>query len=722
MRSKGFAALSALLLCGSMAPVGAIEPYLDRKIEAEGVSMRVQVLPRENSDRRTAVMGEQVDLQVQVERLADGQPMSNLPIGLWLDRQVSPMSGAVPVCGQRVASFLSGGLLSQPLLDLTGYWVLTMDREGSISVLDPSVQFAGRSSLYSSIQLDAQPFDWVKTADDAMMFVALPARREVAIIDLRSLTLKGRVVVAGQPTRLALQPDGRLLWVAYRTEPAAATSPTTDTKRARGASADGSAQPSAFARPAEEGIAAIDIANGALLHAVALPPGHHEIAFSEDSRYVYASSRDAGVVSTIETTTGAIATRAELGGQPIGLVSIPSLSQVWAIDGAQGVIHRLDSRGAQIDRVVVEAGLGPARLTPDGRHVLIVNPSQHRLEIVDTATARVVKQETISGRPYDIMFSELYAYVRTLDIEQVAMFPLARLPKVDMQYLPVGSSAVSAMPELPIASAMTPTLERNGAFFVSPSERTLYHYMEGMNAPDSSVRAFGHTPIAVSIVQRGLREVGRGRYATSFRFPSAGKLVLAIAAEAPRIRECIGLDIGVSKRDRPPGLRIAWIGDESVSAAAGERVELRFRVSEASQGSAVEGATAPAKDVRDVDLIANVVPGGGGHAERWPVESSGTRGEYVIRGALTQPGGYYVHIESRSPTAEIDAMNAPAIVLVTVDAIGTAHNTRNEVAMLNRVTTMPMHATVAKRVVRVLMTTMARIVLSVAIRTERGCE
>ncbi len=662
MRSIRFAALSALLLCGSMAPVGAIEPYLDRKIEAEGVSMRVQVLPRENSDRRAAVMGEQVDLQVQVERLADGQPMSNLPIGLWLDRQVSPMSGAVPVCGQRVASFLSGGLLSRPLLDLTGYWVLTMDREGSVSVLDPSVQFAGRSSLYSSIQLDAQPFDWVKTADDSIMFVALPARREVAIIDLRSLTLKGRVVVAGQPTRLALQPDGRLLWVAYRTEPPVAASPTSATKRARGAKI------SVFDRPAEEGIAAIDIANGDLLHTVALPPGHHEIAFSEDSRYVYASSRDAGVVSTIETATGVIATRTELGGQPIGLVSISSLSQVWAIDGAQGVIHRLDSRGAQIDRIVVEPGLGPARLTPDGRHVLIVNPSQHRLEIVDTATARVVKQETISGRPYDIMFSELYAYVRTLDIEQVAMFPLARLPKVDMQYLPVGSSAVSAMPELPIASAMTPTLERNGAFFVSPSERTLYHYMEGMNAPDSSVRAFGHTPIAVSIVQRGLREVGRGRYATSFRFPSSGKLVLAMAAEAPRIRECIGLDIGVAKRDRPPGLRIAWIGDESISTAVGERVELRFHVSEASQGSAVEGATAPAKDMRSVDLIANVVPGGGGHAERWPIESSGVRGEYVVRGVLTQPGGYYVHIQSQSPMAEIDAMNAPAIVLVTAGA------------------------------------------------------
>lgn len=619
------AAFGALLMCGSMAPGWAIEPYLDRRIEVEGVSMRLQVLPREDTGRRDGVMGEQVDLRVDVERLADRQPLSNLPIGLWLDRQVSPMSGAVPVCGQRVASFLSGGLLTRPLLDLTGYWVLTMDREGSVSVLDPSVQFAGRSSLYSSIQLGAPPFDWTKTADDALMFVALPSRSEIAVIDLRTLALQRRVGVAGQPTRLGLQPDGRLLWVGYR-------------------GAEGT----------QDGIAAIDIADGKVLHSVPLAAGHHEIAFSEDSRYVYASSRDSGMVSTIDTVTGAVIARTELGGQPIGLLSLDTLGQIWVIDGAQGVIHRLDKRGAQIDRIVVGPGLGPARLAPDGRHVLIVNPSQHRLEIVDTATARVVRQVTISGRPYDIMFTELYAYVRTLDIEQVAIFPLARLPVVDMQYLPVGASAVSATPELPIASAMSPTFERNGAFFVSPSERTLYHYMEGMNAPDSSVRAFGHTPMAVSIVQRGLREVARGRYATSFRFPSSGKLVLALAAEAPRIRECIGMEIGVPKRDRPPGLRIAWSGGESVNAAPGEAVELRFRLAD-TDGGVVAG---------DPALIARVVSGSGGHAERWPVQRIADSDEYRIHGALAEPGGYYVHVESESPAAQVDAMNAPATVLI----------------------------------------------------------
>lgn len=643
--------LAFLLLCGGVAAAAddTVAPYLDRRIEAEGVAMRLQVLPQAGAERKGGVMGEQVDLRVDIERLADGQPLSNLPIGLWLDRQVSPMSGSVPVCGQRVASFLSGGLLTRPLLDLTGYWVMTLDREGSVSVLDPSVQFAGRSSLYSAIQLGAPPFDWIKTADDALLFVALPSQREVAVIDLRTLRLQRRIPLKGQPTRLGLQPDGRLLWAAYRADSVAKAG-------------DGKHPPDEESR---DGVAAIDIADGRVLYTPDLPQGHHELAFSEDSRYVYASSRDSGVLSVIDTGSGEVIARTELGGQPLAVLALHAQAQVWVVDGAQGLIHRLDRRGAQIDRVVVEPGLGPARLTPDGRHVLIVNPVQHRLVVLDAASGRLVQQATISGRPYDLIFSELYAYVRSLDIEQVAMFPIARLPKVDLQYLPVGSSAVSAMPQLPIASTMSPTFERNGAFFVTPSERTLYHYMEGMNAPDSSVRAFGHTPMAVMVVQRGLREVAQGRYATSFRLPSAGKMVLALAAESPRIRECIGLDVGRGDRERPPGLRIRWQGEPLITAGAGEPVELRFQV---------DGDLPDTTGVKTTPLIARVVSGAGGHAERWPVHRDATNGQYVIRGTLDRSGGYYVHVESTAANTVIDAMNAPAAVVIT-DAAPTPAST-----------------------------------------------
>lgn len=632
------------------ASAAAAEPaaYLDRRLDVEGVGMHLRLSPaaadpgaagtaEASPAASRPTMGEELRLQVSVRRLADGQPLSSLPIGVWLDREVSPMSGAVPVCRQRIAGFLGGGLLTRPLLDLTGYWVLTLDREGSVSVLDPTVSFAGRSSLYKAVQLGVQPFDWLKTPDDARLFVALPGRREVAMLDLQSLSLQARVALEGRPTRLGLQPDGRLLWAALRG----------DDPRVPGADQGQGA-------PSREGLAAIDAHDGRVLHRVALPAGHHELAFSEDSRLLYVTSRDSGRMTVVETASGRIRSEVELGGQPLSLLALPGRDAVWAVDGAQGIVHRFDGEGRQRDRIALDPGLGPARLSPDGRHVLLVNPVQHKLYVLDAASGEALSATTISGRPYDVMFSELYVYVRSLDSDQVALFAQAQLPNPQLQYIAAGTAPVSAMPELTVASTMTPNFERSGAFFVVPSERTIYHYMEGMNAPDSSLRAFGHTPLAVTVAQRGLREVGRGEYAATFRVPSSGRMVLALAADAPQIRECVGVRVEAPKDDRAVAdIRVRWLDDTATAADTGAPLQLSF-MAERADGSPIAGLA----------FSARVVPGRGGIGERWPVAPGQRPGEYRIAGHLAQAGGYFVHVEPDDPALHLDPATVPAAVLV----------------------------------------------------------
>ncbi len=643
----GAALMGLALLPPAPLTLADTAPYLDRQIETEGVGLRLRVKPLVSDAPSSPLRGEEVELTLSVTRLADGQPLSNLPIGVWLDREISPLSGAVPVCHQRVASFLSGGLLTRPLVDLTGYWVLTLDQEGSVSVLDPNVVFAGRSSLYQAIQLGGQPFDWLKTPNEKLLFVALPERREVAMLDLLTLQLKQRLPVAGRPTRLALQPDARLLWVALRSAPDEGGDSST--------------------AEATEKMAVLDAANGDLLYQVSLPPGHHEMAFSEDSRYAYVTSRDSGRLQVFDTATGKEVNDVDLGGQPLSVVSQASGdAPLWVIDGARGAIHRLDRQGRQVDRVVLAPGLGPARLTPDGRHVLIVNTVQQSLAVLDSSSAELVDNITISGRPYDIMFSELYVYVRSLDSDQVALFPLAQLPHPQPQYIAAGTAPVSALPNLPVASTMTPNLERSGAFFVVPSERTVYHYMEGMNAPNSSLRAFGHTPMAVLIVQRGLREVTPGEYTTVFSPPASGRMVLALAAESPEIRQCIGL--AVSEPPRPEassGALVQWSDEASVTVASNTPLDLQFTLENSRNN-------APATEL---PLRARVVPGHGGSLATWPVTTAEAPGHYRVRGQLPRPGGYYIYIDSIDPTVlSIDAMSPPTAVIVNEPAdISAAH-------------------------------------------------
>lgn len=390
------------ILCLSLlvASPAQSEPlrYIDRVIEREGVRLHFMVEAVDDDAPVKPQFGQSVRLRLDGKRLADDQPLSNWAVGAWLDREIDVFSGAVPVCGQRVGRFLSGNLLERPLLDLTGYYVVSLDAEPSVSVLDPAVNFSGRSSLYAAMKLQGRGFDWAKTEDDARLFVALPDERKVAIADLHTFTVLDHLSLPGRPTRLALQPDERLLWV--------------------GQTGTGST---------ENAVEVVDTITGKAVARVPLPVGHHEFAFSEDGRYTYISNRQSSTLSVIDLGTLTIVRNIALGFEPLGVMVVSKDASLWIIDAKAGQVHRYDRHANPRDIVPIKPGLGPAKVTPDGRYVLIVNPSEHRLYVLDAATGKERHRLTVSGQPYDLMFSAQYAYVRTLKSEQIAMIALASL-------------------------------------------------------------------------------------------------------------------------------------------------------------------------------------------------------------------------------------------------------------------------------------------------------
>lgn len=592
--------------------------YLDRVIEREGISMHLRVESIDKDAPPIPYMGQSVRLRIDGKRLADNQPLSNWSVGAWLDRKTDAMSGAVPVCGQRVAQYLSGNLIHRPILDLTGYYVLSLDAEPSVSVLDPSVSFSGKSSLYTAMKLDGRGFDWLKTIDDTRLFVALPEEKKLVIIDLQTMQVLKHLRLPGQPTRLALHPDERLLWVGQ-------------------ASMNGD----------ESAVDVIDTISGESVVHIPLPVGHHEVAFSGDGRHAYVSSRQAKTLTIVDAIHLKVIREVNLGIEPLGLVFINDEALLWIVDAKAGRVHRYDSQGNALDIVVIEPGLGPTRLTPDGRYVLIVNPSQHRLYVLDAKTGKEKHRITVSGQPYDLMFSDQYAYIRTLASEQVGLISLASLDaeQVFVKFIPIGTTGLMATADLPRASSMTPTLNGTGAFFASPTERTLYHYMEGMNAPDMGLRTYGHTPVAAMVVQRGLREIEPGQYSTIINLPSAGSFVLALASETPNIRECLGLKVEAGKQtNTAEKISILWLSDHVQKIQIGERIDFHLRIKDADNNRLT-----PLTNLR-----LRIIPASGGNAVVWPLQTKKNKpGEWFAGGVIDQVGGYYVHIESNQPLQSI---------------------------------------------------------------------
>ncbi|MFP3354943.1 hypothetical protein R0K04_26705, partial [Pseudoalteromonas sp. SIMBA_153] len=82
-----------------------------------------------------------------------------------------------------------------------------------LTVIDPTVSVGGVTSTMARIDLPGRPMDWVATSDDKQVFVSIPERGKVAVIDTETFTRVADLDAGDQPLRVALQPDQHRLWV-----------------------------------------------------------------------------------------------------------------------------------------------------------------------------------------------------------------------------------------------------------------------------------------------------------------------------------------------------------------------------------------------------------------------------------------------------------------------------------------------------------------------------
>jgi YVTN family beta-propeller protein len=548
-------------------------------------------------------------------RLSDertGAPVRGSRLGAWLDAGANIQAqagGSQRQCVEKIGLYLKGAVGIRPLVDMNGYYLLVMNHDASLTVIDPMVSMAGRTSTLTNVPLKRPAIDWINHSALRRLYVSMPGAGQVAVVDTETFKVVASIDAGADPTRLVLQPDGRYLWVGNNARDAGAS-----------------------------GVTVIDTQDWKVVLQTTTGRGHHEIAISPDSRTAFVTNRDDGTVSVFDVATLKKVKDVKVGAVPLSVAYSALSRSAYVSNGKDGTISVIDGTRLEVVKSIrAKPGLGPLRFTPDGRFGMVVNTPEGVVHVIDPSTNEIIHSPKVQAEPFQVSYTTGFAYVRSLASERVTMINLSSLgtgKEPIVQSFAAGSYAPKMGGDLPLADAVVGGIGEAAAFVVSPADNATYFYMEGMNAPMSSYPSRGKLARAVTVVDRSLREVEPGVFAGRFRMPAAGQFDVALSLDQPQLVHCF-----VTHAKADPRLEAArqtvgieWLPQGRVFKPK-DVAKLRFRV--------IEGTGQPRSGLRDVQVRYFLVPAS---APREVIAREVADGIYEVPVELAESGAYYVFV------------------------------------------------------------------------------
>jgi len=612
------------------AGIGKDAPAASELVSREGLNIEFLAGPvGSRGDGVTELMeGSTAEVAFRITDAETGQPVRGLYPVAYMDMAGS--GAAESQCKDRVGLYLQGLVGIRPLIDLNSYFVMVMNQDPTISVIDPILGIQGRTNLYAQVILKRAGADWAKTEDQKRMFVSMPVADMVALVDLERFVVTHNVPAGVMPTRVVMQADNTYLWVGNDSR-----------------------------NESESGVTVIDVQKGQSIASIPTGPGHHEIALSANDRYAFVTNRDGGTVSVIDVQRLEKVTDLKLGPKPIALAYSALSRALYVADGETGEIAVVDDDLKVVTRIRTAPGLGPLGVSQDGRWAVAINPIENKAYVIDTASNQRIHTLLIEGRPFRLAFSGAFAYVRTLETEYVHMINLSQLDRSGpppVTRFQAGKLAPGKVPNLSVAATMVQAPGEAAMLVVSPADTTVYYYMEGMNAPMGNFRNYGHLPRAVQVVDRTLKEREPGVYSAKVRLPMAGEYDVAFLLDAPVMLECFSLTAKANPalaRKKVAPLAVEYlVKDRKIKT--GETVKLRFRLTNPE-------SQRPESDLSDVTVL--YYPSSGGRRDETMARHVGD-GIYEAHLQLRLPQAYYVYVAARSK--KMDYGKLPYLSLIGV--------------------------------------------------------
>ncbi|HVR96279.1 MAG TPA: YncE family protein [Thermoanaerobaculia bacterium] len=578
------------------------------RFTAQGIAVDLTVEP---VGQGSLMEGGTARVRFEITDAATRSPVAGLYPGAWMDRfpDGKKKEEEADACREKVQGFVGGSILNQPTLDLNVYYVLALNEDATISVVDPLFGF-GNSKLLSMVFLKSPGEDWALSGDERRLFVSMPEIGQVAAVDTSTWKVEADLDAGPRPGRVMLQPDGQYLWVAH-----------------------------------EGGVTAIDARSLRTAAVIPTGKGPYDLAVSDDSRFVFVVNEADGTVAVIDTGALARVANVATGARPVSIAWSKAAQAAYVSHAGDGSIAVVRPGAAEPARIAASSpGLGRLRFAPGGRLGFAVHPEKKQVLILDTASNRVVQTADVEAEPDLVTFSDELAYVRHRGSETVLMIPLdvvgregAPVPLVDF---PGGQNPPGRTSRPSPADGIVQTPGAAAVLVANPLDKAIYFYKEGMAAPMGHFRNYGKEPRAVLVVDRSLRETAPGVYETTVKLGPAGDYDLALLLDTPRLTHCFPVRVAedpVLAEKRRPALGVEILA-QSPKVPVGEEVPVRFRLTDPKTGAARTG-------VQDARVLTFLTPGI--WQQRHWAEDLG-EGLYEIRFRPPEPGYYYVFLEVAS--------------------------------------------------------------------------
>jgi DNA-binding beta-propeller fold protein YncE len=596
----------------------------------EGVLIEFSMAPMSADGQRAndLLAGNEAAVRFKITDVNAAKPLSNLRPIAWIDRRDRAHSPDAQDCREKVQSFLQPNFARRATIDLNSYFVLALNHEPNISIIDPLSGFGG-SKLYTLIPLDSSGADWVMSADRKRLYVSMPAVNQVAVVDTLSWKVIGNLKAGVKPTRVALQRDGRYLWVGN----------------------DG-------VEEKDSGVTVIDTATLKTVAQLKTGAGHHEFTFSEDDSLAFVTNREAGTLSLIDVRRLGVVRDLKIGMVPVAIAFSSLGKSVYVANEGDGTIVVVDgSRGEIQTRIKAQPGLGALRILPNGRFGFVANKATNSIYIFDISSNRMIHAVPVPPGADQITFTREFAYVRSTDSEFVSMIKLADLGKeTALSRFPAGQRAPRDSQGRSVADAIVPAPEEGAVLVANPADKMIYFYTEGMAAPMGSFSNYRREPKALLVLDNSLRESARGEYTTTVRLGGPGTYDVAFLLDSPRLVKCF--EITVADNPSLPKPETVAIKIEPISfteaARVGESYRLRFKVLDSLSQQ-------PHKSLTDVGVLVFLAPGI--WQQRLLALAQGD-GVYEISFVPPHAGVYYVHFQCPSLNVRLNQIS-PLILQAT---------------------------------------------------------